>query len=63
MKFPLYGIVKDRYDYHLQDTKTSADGIGSITVPLQSKYKNYSSFTWTPELPEKFQNTVFLEIF
>ena len=25
--------------------------------------KNYSIFTWTPELPEKFQNAVFLEIF
>ena len=22
-------------------------------------FKNYSIFTWTPELPEKFQNAVF----
>ena len=26
-------------------------------------YKNFSIFTWTPELLEKFQNAVFLEIF
>ena len=26
-------------------------------------HKNYSIFPWTPELPEKFQNAFFLEIF
>ena len=31
--------------------------------PLARLVKNYSIFTWTPELTEKFQNAVFFEIF
>ena len=31
--------------------------IGPLIIGNLSK--NYSSFTWTPELPEKFQNAVF----